>query len=145
MITISVKRMQGWYAVTIRCSRSHDLYALVDDLKGYIDARDREYDPGSRSWSIFEEDALRSWLDHCVRQYKASVVGDVGSFKAHSRDRERDDAFRSLHLLDTAPKEVIAAVYKAMALLHHPDRGGDTRRMQEINRAYEILAKEINS
>jgi curved DNA-binding protein CbpA len=31
--------------------------------------------------------------------------------------------------------------YKELALLHHPDRGGDTATMQEINNQYEQIIK----
>lgn len=33
----------------------------------------------------------------------------------------------------------LKAVYKKLALQHHPDRGGDTRTMQDINAAYDAL------
>jgi len=31
--------------------------------------------------------------------------------------------------------------YKELALLHHPDRGGDTETMQDINNQYEQISK----
>ncbi len=31
--------------------------------------------------------------------------------------------------------------YKELAMLHHPDRGGDTATMQEINNQYESISK----
>jgi curved DNA-binding protein len=45
-----------------------------------------------------------------------------------------------LGVQDYAPPEVIQAAYKAMARIHHPDTGGDTKRMAEINTAYETLS-----
>ena len=33
--------------------------------------------------------------------------------------------------------------YKKLALLHHPDRGGDTATMQDINNEYERLSKVL--
>lgn len=38
-----------------------------------------------------------------------------------------------------APPEVIDAAYKALAKLHHPDRGGDPERMKEITEAYREM------
>ena len=35
--------------------------------------------------------------------------------------------------------------YYRLALLHHPDRGGDTATMQEINNLYEKLSKKLIS
>jgi curved DNA-binding protein CbpA len=38
--------------------------------------------------------------------------------------------------------EVVRAAYKALVFIHHPDRGGSTARMQEINAAFgEIKGK----
>jgi curved DNA-binding protein CbpA len=34
---------------------------------------------------------------------------------------------------------VIRAAYKALAMLYHPDLGGDPERMVELNQAYETL------
>ena len=47
----------------------------------------------------------------------------------------------TLHLRPGAPVEVVEAAYRALALLYHPDRGGDTDRMQEINAAIEGLRR----
>jgi hypothetical protein len=44
--------------------------------------------------------------------------------------------FKECLSLDEAKRE-----YKRLALLHHPDRGGDTATMQEINRQYEEIMK----
>lgn len=35
----------------------------------------------------------------------------------------------------------IKKAYKSLALKHHPDRGGEVRKMQEVNAAYEYLIK----
>lgn len=41
--------------------------------------------------------------------------------------------------LDQWTKEIISAGYRALAQKHHPDHGGSTEAMQEINRAAERL------
>lgn len=38
-----------------------------------------------------------------------------------------------------APLEVVRAAHKALALKHHPDRGGNPARMAEINAAAEVI------
>lgn len=35
----------------------------------------------------------------------------------------------------------VRKAYRKLALRHHPDRGGEIRKMQEINAAYEYLLK----
>ncbi|HOY52133.1 MAG TPA: hypothetical protein PLX49_10215 [Prolixibacteraceae bacterium] len=44
--------------------------------------------------------------------------------------------FKNITTLDELRGE-----YRRLALSHHPDRGGDTRDMQEINREYDELSK----
>ena len=35
---------------------------------------------------------------------------------------------------------MVKAAYAAMAKKYHPDKGGTTERMKEINEAYEVLS-----
>ena len=35
----------------------------------------------------------------------------------------------------------IKKLYKELAMIHHPDKGGDTATMQEINNEYESIMK----
>ena len=44
-----------------------------------------------------------------------------------------------LHLLPTAPREVVKAAYKALAAIHHPDHGGDPDAFRAVQEAYEEL------
>lgn len=50
-------------------------------------------------------------------------------------------AFATLHLLPSAPQEVVRAAHRALAVVHHPDRGGEIDRMVEINAAYDLLRR----
>ena len=50
--------------------------------------------------------------------------------------------YETLQVTRNAEPEVIAAAYRSLARKYHPDRNASpagTRRMQEINEAYEIL------
>ncbi len=46
--------------------------------------------------------------------------------------------FRNINTLDE-----LRTMYRKLALLHHPDRGGSTQDMQEINAEYELLSKKL--
>jgi hypothetical protein len=46
-----------------------------------------------------------------------------------------------LNLTNDAPPELVAAAYRALAKLHHPDAGGDEERMKAINNAFEELTQ----
>lgn len=45
------------------------------------------------------------------------------------------------YFLSCRSLEEVKRKYKELALLHHPDRGGDTATMQEINAQYEAILK----
>ncbi len=49
--------------------------------------------------------------------------------------------YSTLFLTSDAPPEVIRAAYKALSFLHHPDRGGDMIKMQELNAAMQKISK----
>jgi curved DNA-binding protein CbpA len=56
------------------------------------------------------------------------------------------DAYETLQVSRRAEAEVIAAAYRSLARKYHPDGNAGakgTRRMQEINAAYEILKDPI--
>jgi len=52
----------------------------------------------------------------------------------------RERYYAILHLRPTAPKEVVKAAYRALASLHHPDRGGNQDAMKSINDAMDHIS-----
>lgn len=44
---------------------------------------------------------------------------------------------------DVKTLDELRSMYRKLALLHHPDRGGSTSDMQEINNEYDILSKRL--
>ena len=53
--------------------------------------------------------------------------------------RIRSDYYGVLGLANFAPMESVKDSHRALALKHHPDRGGDLKVMQSINEAYNFL------
>lgn len=49
------------------------------------------------------------------------------------------DHYTTLGINRNASEDEIKRAYRKMAAQHHPDRGGDTQRFQEIQQAYETL------
>jgi DnaJ-class molecular chaperone len=49
------------------------------------------------------------------------------------------DYYKILNVSETSTKEEIKSAYRKLAAKHHPDRGGDTARFQEIQSAYDVL------
>lgn len=49
-----------------------------------------------------------------------------------------EKAFELIGLPPTATEREVQRAYRSAALLHHPDRGGSSDAMKELNCAYEI-------
>lgn len=49
------------------------------------------------------------------------------------------DYYSILGINSESTREEIRSAYKKLAKLHHPDRGGDTAKFQEIQNAYSVL------
>lgn len=59
--------------------------------------------------------------------------------------RSAMDPYATLHLSAEATAEAVAAAYKSLAKVHHPDRGGDTDAFQRITAAYAALVGPSSS
>lgn len=49
------------------------------------------------------------------------------------------DYYSTLGINENASQDDIKKAYKKLAMQHHPDRGGDTKKFQEISQAYDTL------
>lgn len=50
------------------------------------------------------------------------------------------DYFNILGVAQNAPDDEIKRAYRSLAMKHHPDRGGDQNKFQEIQEAYGVLS-----
>jgi hypothetical protein len=128
--------------------------ALVDDLKDGIPYRFRTYEPRSKEWTVestYADLAVRLLLRH----FPAAEVPARWRYRAPWEEpppwsesptaARSSDHYRILHLLPTAPVELIESAYRTLARLHHPDRGGDELAMQRINGAYDALKARVGA
>jgi len=99
------------------CPRHHSTVPEVDGMKSYyLDGKNLEG---------MTEEGLRDLVDRFFRW--------MGS---------RGDVTRALEVLglpQDAPPGVVKARWRKLSLDHHPDRGGDPARFQELSAAWAVL------
>jgi phage/plasmid primase-like uncharacterized protein len=137
---------------------------FVDAPKATVPFRARKWDGNRKVWTVSHAHIAEAV--QLLRQYFHVV--DLHEYKAKTereqREREQEQqrqreqqrqqqqererryshgssSYAVLHLQPTAPSELIKAAFHVLALLHHPDRGGDLATMQKINHAYEELKR----
>lgn len=61
------------------------------------------------------------------------------------RNDDRHEALAELELQDPVDWNTIKTQHRRLAMQHHPDRGGDEQRLQAINAAMDVLARDTRS
>ena len=90
-----------------------------------------------------EEDKLRSYyLD--INNLDTTSENDVYDMLAKFWSKfnhvdKREAALAELCLKDPIDDEIIKQKYRRLIMQHHPDRGGDTEKLQKLNDAIKIL------
>lgn len=101
------------------------------------------YAPGEAA--LATDDPLRAYyLD--LTQLETTSAGDVEAMLSGFSRRlragsERDAALAVLGIDRSADFAAVKDRYRRLAMRHHPDRGGDTNRLQTINDAMAVLAR----
>ena len=92
---------------------------------------------------LAENDALREYyldLDGLEAVDEAEVARLLATFYAKLKGGpQRARALAALGLEDPVEDDLIRQTYRRLAQRHHPDRGGDTARLQQINAAMAVL------
>jgi len=154
MITVAVKKTFDGYHVKLKSSDPTDFNNAIGTLKSYIHASARTYDPQARQWHVDAdaETEFDRWLTYLVTVLGARIEWQHDAAKeerqrqhqwppaGYRKQPTREELLKRLHLLPDAPPELIKAAYKTLAMKFHPDHGGDTARMQELNEAFRLLA-----
>ncbi len=125
--------------------------AMVGELKRLIPQHGRRYPPATREWFIVTayEAQARAIFRACWPHFAEDEgIGDDPSQRQPRDPRPPlvvDRHYAALHLLPSAPAELIDSAYRTLVKLNHPDRlpvperDRVHRRMVAINGAYEAL------
>jgi len=97
--------------------------------------------------SLGEHDPLRDYyLDlNNLKEVNETEVNQLFTkfWERFISNDERRDALKELELQDPVDWPTIKKQHRRLAMQHHPDRGGDEERLQTINAAMELLAKNL--
>ncbi len=125
--------------------------AMVGELKRLVPAHGRRYLPDTREWFIVTayEAQARAIFRSCWPHFdEEEGLGDDPSQQQPRDPRPPlavDRHYAALHLLPSAPSELIDSAYRTLVKLNHPDRLPVPERerahrcMVAINGAYEAL------
>ncbi len=91
-----------------------------------------------------------TWFPGGALRMEEADAGDLGDDEPPPKTRRRlpatvadhdplATAYAALHLLPTAPPELVQVAHRWAARAHHPDRGGTAARMSAINAAIETI------
>lgn len=99
---------------------------FLKSLKSLILPPFRVYDSNCWSVHISKEDILMSLINQ------------------HYGIENTNNPYLVLFLTPNAPLEVVKASYKALSSLYHPDKGGSTDKMIELNEAFAAIVKKLS-
>lgn len=110
----------------------------VATVKGIVPPTYRDWDPAAKTWLI-DPPYVRTIVDLTER-----VFGSA-SGPQHPHHSAPSDPFVTLHLLPSAPPELIDGAYRVLARLHHPDVGGTHEQMLALTAAHDALKARVAS
>jgi len=151
MTNVSVRtNYDGTY--TVRVHGGSEFTSVIEALKSRIPPHSRSYSADAKAWRIRSHYHLAKWLEEInwfddveVEEYEQARTERQYQRQAPPPQTPppspRESALATLHLAPSAPPELIRAAHKALALIHHPDRGGVLELMKAINNAADVLLK----
>ena|SRR5215813_423764 len=119
--------------------------AFKEAIKQTIPAKARRWVPEKKLWAVSPD-----WCAIALRiaQGHFAIVHQVGTCKVQQQNGRSEKSppprgpHSVLHLLPSAPPELVRSAYHILAKLLHPDVGGSTTKMQELNQAYKELNRK---
>jgi hypothetical protein len=140
-IKIKITTTDGGCGVKIFAADTNAFTFAISELKGIIPAAFRNYEPTKKTWLITDGGCLDEWISELRSVYAVEIEDDNEQPSRPPPAQNIASPYQTLYLLPNAPPEVIRASYKALAKIHHPDARGNSEKMIEINRAFEIITQ----
>ena len=130
----------------------HVLYSInqqrIDDKQGALRITTlmiKRLDYVDADTQLGEVDPLAEYyldMDNLAQATEENVNELLDNFwELYLKTDKRGGALNVLDLQDPVTDKEIVVRYRKLAILHHPDKGGDKDKIQTINEAYAILIK----
>ena len=116
---------------------------LVDLLKAEIPPYARSYDPDDKTWTVAAPYAGLA-VDLLRHRFPDARIERPGA-RPTPESSGTGRPFAVLHLLPSAPPELIEGAYRILARLHHPDAGGTDEAMRALNEARDLLRERVSA
>jgi hypothetical protein len=117
---------------------------VVEGIKNIVPVHSRTYDPKEKAWYI--SPAYRDVIQELLEAVFIDVETDPErTTYTPPSDRSPRTEYTILHLLPSAPPELVETAYKCLSRMHHPDRGGTTEKMQELNSAVATIRRSVSA
>lgn len=116
--------------------------AWIDDFKHQVAGAARVWDPNEKVWRY---DPM---FHDCVKRLCEIHYGGVREVKPEAPPPPPPPPSNSgstiyREFLELCDKDALKKLYRASALKHHPDAGGDPTKMQELNVLWGRISKEF--
>jgi hypothetical protein len=131
--------------VTIRFSYCPD---LILELAAGIPTGSRQYDPhDGNAWTVTRDFVYVAFtlLIKYFPEAELLLPGEPQDGPSAVTTQSRTNHFAVLHLLPTAPWDVIDAAYRALMKRHDTDKGGDSAPMRRLSEAHEALRRRMSA
>lgn len=122
--------------------------APIQAFKDQIPAAFRRYAPSDgKSWTVdaeYSDEAITILL----RYFPNAEAEFTRQSRTHAKTQTQQtgsDPYAVLHLLPSAPPELIGAAFRVLAKKVHPDAGGTDAGMRELIAAHETLSRRIGA
>lgn len=136
-------RTDGKYEVRVAAQSSRDYKQMIMSLRIYVPESMRTFKHLPRTWVI--ENQCRNEVGLWVVKMTEALDPTVEFFCERDGAWEATvgESYRTLHVLPSAPWEVVRNAYEGLVEIYHVRGGGDREQLERLHAAYDKLRNEL--
>ena len=142
------------------CEETGDWRLILHDFKCAFEPHERRFDAATKTWSLplYCRARVRQWADRWFdaderefsedepaghsRSYSYSRTSSGRYGEPQSTTTAVERAYAEMHLLPSAPPELVQAAHRVLLKQVHPDRGGTHEQTVRLNLAWELVCED---